>query len=97
MTRLPPETVIVRLNTDPSPPAALGRVLWCSRPQRRRSNARQLAGLAVQHCADRAAWPKCRAVRDGTGWRGVVYAGRRTRREREKQIATAASAAKETR
>ena len=78
---------LLHFNTDTNPPPTLGRVLWASRPQRKRSDARTLAELAIALCE--AAQPKARAVKDGNGWRGIVYAGRRTRRETAKEGQTA--------
>jgi hypothetical protein len=88
MTHPNVEATILRLNTDPNPPAALGRVLWCSRPQAKRTNARTLAAMAAKHMRSRASYPKAKATRletESGQWRGIVYAGRRTRRETETQ------------
>ena len=91
------EETLVRMNRDAAPPAELGRALWVSKPQRRRVDAKTLAGLAV-YVGDFAAvaCPKIKAVRNGQNWRGVVYAGRRSRREVAKEGAkTSASQGEE--
>lgn len=77
---LTPEAVMVAVNRDARPPQPFGRWLWCSRRMVKRCDARKLAALASKRC--RAACPKFKAVRDGAFWRGVVYAGRRSKREK---------------
>jgi len=79
------EQTLVKMNRDAAPPADLGGVLWVSKPQKRRIDAKTLAGLAVG-VGDfiAVACPKVKVVRDGLNWRGVVYAGRRSRREMAK-------------
>ena len=91
------EQTLVKMNRDTTPPAELGRALWVSKPQRRRVDAKTLAGLAI-YVGDFAAvaCPKIKAVRNGQNWRGVVYAGRRSRREVAKEGAkTSASQGEE--
>jgi len=75
------EDTLVKMATDPQPPDYLGDNLWVSKPQPSRSRARQLAQLAI--ATVKAEHPKATAHRIGftNEWRGVVYAGRRSRRE----------------
>jgi hypothetical protein len=79
------EDTLVRMNEDRNPPVGIGdyvKPLWVSKPQPTRRRARQLAELAVH--AVEAAYPKAIAVSSAGAYRGVVYAGRRSRREAAK-------------
>ena len=68
---------------DKTPPALWANppYLWASKTQRRRSDARKLAELAVGLCVGKATILRTDVQWDGVGYRGVVYAGRRSRRE----------------
>ena len=90
------EDTLVRMAQDKTPPEMLtfnrsphyteDDCLWVSKPHPSRTMARQLAELAIGTIGrEVAAYPKAIAVKDGAFWRGVVYAGRRTRREAAKE------------
>lgn len=80
------EDMLVKMNEDHNPPVDFTRFLWVSRPQPSKRRAKQLAELAVSgyYPGD---WTgnkvrKARVEMDCYDqWRGVVYAGRRSRRE----------------
>ena len=77
------EDTLVKMQQDTQPPDYLSGNLWVSRPMVKRSTARGIAALAVRGVD--AACPKFGAVRaEGGQWRGVVWAGRRSRREAAK-------------
>ena len=81
------EDTLVKMNEEKVRWPELAAYLWVSRPQQRRGDARKLAELAVRLVADRSESPKvprAAVVKAGLCWRGVVYAGRRSRREAAK-------------
>lgn len=69
------------MNRDRKPPIGLIGCPWVSRPQVKRSDAKTLADLALKTLETKLKYPKTCTVRDGPNWRGIVYAGRRTRRQ----------------
>jgi hypothetical protein len=77
------EDTLVKMAEDKTPPSAFAKFLWVSKPEPSRKRARQLAELAIGTIGREAAeLPKAGALKIGTeNWRGVVYAGRRSRRE----------------
>lgn len=75
------EDTLVKMNEEKVRWPELANYLWVSRPQQRRSDARKLAELAIRLVADKAETPRAAVVKAGLCWRGVVYAGRRSRRE----------------
>ena len=79
------ESMMVRMAQDKSLPGEL----WASKPQSSRVRARQLAELAVGEVGrELADYPKVKVVPvygGGTFYRGVVYAGRKSRREAAKE------------
>ena len=79
------ESMMVRMNTDPNPPPAFAGFLWVSKPQSKRNWERELAAKAVGERVEEAGRLKFKAVKCGWDWRGVVYAGRRSRREAAKE------------
>ena len=76
------EDTLVKMATDPQPPPAYAGFLWVSKVQPSAKRAKQLAELALgsQHFPTMGI-PKAKSVKCGWDWRGVVYAGRRSRRE----------------
>ena len=83
------EDTIVKMNEDKTPLPAFAEFLWVSKPQSGRSRARQLAQLAIGTIGREVAeYPKVKVSTvygGGTFYVGVVYAGRRTRREAAKE------------
>ena len=78
------EDTLVKMNEDRAMARGAG-VLWVSKPQPGVKRARQLAELAIGTIGREVAeFPKTQIMRDGANWRGVVYAGRRSRREAAK-------------
>ena len=74
------EDTLVKMAQDRTPPDYLADNLWVSKPQTKRSTARQLAALAVKFTD--CGCPKFGVALDSPGhWRGLVWAGRRSRRE----------------
>ena len=81
------EDTLVKMAEDKTPPDYLSGNLWTSKPQPNRKRAKELAELAIGTIGcEVAAYPKAGTVIAGPGlWRGVVYAGRRSRREVAKE------------
>lgn len=80
------EDTLVKMSQDKTPNIT-GSYLWVSKPQPSARRAKQLAELAIGTIGrEVAAYPKATAISDGGSWyRGVVYAGRRSRREAAKE------------
>jgi hypothetical protein len=78
------ESMMVKMAQDKCLPGEL----WASKPQSSRVRARQLAELAVGEVGQELAeYPKVKVLTvygGGTFYRGVVYAGRRSRRDAAK-------------
>ena len=81
------EDTLVKMNEDKTVPTGHAggyeNVLWVSKPQPSSRRARQLAELAIGTIGREVAeYPKVSVYLAGPSlWRGVVYAGRRSRRE----------------